>query len=338
MQRALRLSKLARPLTPWGRGIHSTTFVDDLSPDASLVGPDSVSGHVSDWHLRELVSQGDLFRIYRAAKQPGAGGSEVALKVMMVSASTAAEEAQLMDVLQERSRVARARLEREAAVLQVVQHPRLRWLVADGLGHRPGYLAFPWINGESLAHLLRNAWGPQPTTILRLPQVLWIGRQMAEALAALHAAGWVHRQVHPAHILVQKTSGAILLDLTQASIVETDDCIATEVYSGAIEYAAPELLITGSRLDGSVDVYALGAVLFHALAGRVPFVGAGFDEIALGHIRESAPDVRQYHYQAPLRLAQLLRQTMAKDPLRRPTASELVDRLVDIEISALSAW
>jgi len=339
MQRSKPLAKSSRPI--WRRLVEAQSSVgtNELAPEEWLLGGESIPTSLGDWDLEELVSQGEWFRIYRAIRTVGSTQTTAALKVARFETPREDSEDRPLSTHQRRCAViARRMLNREAEVLQSVQHNRLRWLIADGLGQRPGFVATPWFEGITLAEHLRQSMGTVEGIDLRLPRIVWMARHTAEALAALHGGGWIHSQVRPHHLLLQKTSGTILLDLTNAIRQESEESIAPRWYSGAAEYAAPELHVMGTRLEPAVDIYALGAVLFHALAGRPPFVGAGPEEIALGHLRSPAPDVRQFHFHLPLRLAQLVRQSLSKDPWRRPTAKEMVERLIDIEISTLAGW
>lgn len=339
MQRSRPLAKSSRPI--WRRLVESQSSegMSELAPEEWLLGGESIPTSLGDWDLEELVSQGEWFRVYRAVRNVGGTQATAALKVARFETPREGSEDLPLSTHQRRCAViARRMLTREAEVLQSVQHHRLRWLIADGLGQRPGFVATPWFEGITLAEHLRQSLGASEGIALRLPQIVWMVRQTAEALAALHGSGWIHSQVRPHHLLLQKTRGVILLDLAGTLRQESDESIAPRWYSGAMEYAAPELHVMGTRLDPAVDIYALGGVLFHALAGRPPFVGAGPEEVALGHLRLPAPDVRQFHFHLPLRLAQLIRQSLSKDPWRRPTAQEMVERLIDIEISTLAAW
>ncbi|MFO0882937.1 MAG: protein kinase [Pirellulales bacterium] len=339
MQRSKPQAKSSRPI--WRRLVESLPSVgaNELAPEEWLLGGESIPTSLGDWDLEELVSQGEWFRVYRAVRSHGDNQTAAALKVARFETPREESDDRPLSTHQRRCAViARRMLNREAEILQSVQHNRLRWLLADGLGQRPGFVATPWFEGVTLAEHLRKSLGATEGVDLRLPQILWMARHTAEALAALHNSGWIHSQVRPHHLLLQKTRGTILLDLANSLRQESDESIAPRWYSGAAEYAAPEMHVMGTRLDSAVDIYALGAVLFHALAGRPPFVGAGPEEIALGHLRLPAPDVRQFHFHLPLKLAQLIRQMLSKDPWRRPTAKEMVERLIDIEISTLAGW
>lgn len=319
---------------------HHLARIQQLAPDEYLVGPELALGALEDWKLLELVAQSDLTRVYRAVHLTDTDGNgiEVALKVArhLVPVSYDFTTPNAMHVA--RAEVAKKRLSRELWVTQEVSHPHLLWLIADGLGHRPGFLAFPWIEGETLATVLQQSHGPAAAKVLPLPKIVWIARHLAEALAALHAQGWIHTQIQPSHVMVGQAQGAMLLDYSRAVITGSEDTFVRSTIHTALPYAAPELFVKGGEYSFASDVYALSALLFQLLTGRPPFVGSGAEEIALAHLRDEAPDVRDYFYHAPLKLAQVLRQGLAKEPLRRPSAQEMVQRLVEAEISTLASW
>ncbi len=107
--------------------------------------------------------------------------------------------------------------------------------------------------------------------------------------------------------------------------------------AGTAYYLAPEHVSSAFRPDIRSDVYSLGVVLYQLLAGRLPLEGATLEQIALAH-RQAAPlNLRRVAPHVPLRVAKLVQQMLAKDPLRRPQSpAELVAELVRLEIETFS--
>jgi serine/threonine protein kinase len=166
-------------------------------------------------------------------------------------------------VLEEPGQLERIYRQRELGAL--VQHPHLvktLSLVVDGEG-RPG-IVMAYVPGETLAarlEQLRLEGGAfAPVEALRL-----IG-EVAGALAALHSAGFIHRDVKPANILLG-SSGAVLADIGVVSSGNLVDATTTGAFLGTIRYAAPEYLF-GLAFDSTIDHYSLGAVAYELFFGE----------------------------------------------------------------------
>ncbi|HTM21845.1 MAG TPA: AAA family ATPase, partial [Kofleriaceae bacterium] len=151
----------------------------------------------------------------------------------------------------------------------------------------------------------------------RLPDVL---RQLLEALCYLHATGKVHRDIKPSNVLVAADGRVVLLDFglvteAEAALQSTGGDIV-----GTPAYMAPEQA-AGHRIDSAADCYALGVILYEALAGRLPFDGSAI-EILL-HKQERRPEPPG----GPAELADLCMELLEPEPGRRLTAAAAVERL-----------
>ena len=205
---------------------------------------------------------------------------------------------------------------REAEILATVRHPYIVSYVAHGsTADGAAYLVVEWLDGESLGARLRRG----PLTIAAAVQ---LGARLADALRATHARGVVHRDLKPDNIFLRQGELAriALLDfgvahLTQAqagrALTRTGEVIGTP------EYMAPEQ-IRGERAIGpATDLFALGCVLFEALAGRPPFSGGQVASVLTRILFEEAPDVRTLRPGVPESLAALLGRLLTKDPAAR---------------------
>jgi serine/threonine-protein kinase len=130
---------------------------------------------------------------------------------------------------------------------------------------------------------------------------------------------------------------ATLLDLGFARRKGESGCAVDRCVVGTGNYMAPELITSTLAADIRSDIYSLGVVLFQLLSGRLPFEGSSLAEVASQHRSAVAPDLRRLVPQLPGALANLVRQMLAKEPLRRPqTPRELIQRLVDLEIATFA--
>jgi eukaryotic-like serine/threonine-protein kinase len=274
---------------------------------------------VRQWELVEFAGSGSLADIFRARPVGGPKDRPATYAVKMLRACWQ-DDPQAIRLLQ-----------REALVGQSVSHPHLVPILSAPVIEPPRLVVMPWLEGASLA--ARLAEGQQ----FGVPEALWIARQTAEALEALHAAGWMHGDVTPGNIHVSPTGHVTLLDLNFARSREEFGSAVDRPIMGTCSYLAPEYLTSALRPDFRSDIYSLGAVLFEMLAGRRPFTAETLPGLSLQHRQTAAPDLGRLAPHAPREVVRLVRRMMAKDPLRRPqTSRELIEQLVAWEISTFS--
>jgi serine/threonine protein kinase len=221
-------------------------------------------------------------------------------------------------------------LRREWQVARRVHDPHIVPVLAAELETPPYYLVMPRIEGCSLAVQLRDG---QP---LDLPTICWIARQTAEGLVALERSGWMHGDVKPSNVLLSPSGHVTLIDLGFATEVTETASIASRPLLGTISYMAPELLYSSTGGGVPSDVYSLGVMLFEMFTGRLPFDSDDVAELAAQHRQRLPGDVRSYMPQIPVRAARLVQQMLAKEPLRRPSPSEVVQRLIALEIETFA--
>ncbi len=208
------------------------------------------------------------------------------------------------------------RFKREFRSMQGISHPNLVRL--DELGEADGvwFYTMELIDGVDLL-----TWvGDDPQ---RLRHAL---RQLASALATLHAAGKVHRDVKPSNILVDPTGRVVLLDF--GLILDEDgERITEEGVIGTGAYLAPEQ--TSPKTTGPpVDCYALGVVAYEALTGQLPFTGSVVQTLIKKHESVALPP--SAHAVVPADLDELCIELLSAAPESRPTAVEIAQRLGDM--------
>ncbi|MDB1086578.1 bifunctional serine/threonine-protein kinase/ABC transporter substrate-binding protein [Streptomyces sp. ACA25] len=206
----------------------------------------------------------------------------------------------------------RIRFRREA---ELAASLRGRWLVpvtaADPQAPEP-WLATAYVPAPSLAEALA-AHGPLPPHTVRI-----LGARLAEALAEVHAAGLVHRDVKPGNVLLA-LDGPRLIDFGIARPVGAVPLTASGVVVGSPGYLSPEQAQARTAETGPPsDIFSLGCVLAHAATGRRPFGGGAAAAVLYRTVHEEA-DLDG----APGALLPLLRGCLAKDPGDRPTAGRV---------------
>lgn len=198
----------------------------------------------------------------------------------------------------------------------------LRWgRLADG----SVFLVMERLDGESLGERLQRT-GP-----LAVEDVLEIGRQVARALAAVHARGALHRDVKPSNVFLGRDGVVRMLDLGLARIAEGDPAHRVSTAQGALlgtpGYLAPEQLL-GAEVDARTDLFGLGATLYRALSGEFAF-GPG-DRLTVVHRVAEAVHPPSMPPGLPLPLAGLLSAMLHPDITRRPDGAETVRATLDV--------
>jgi serine/threonine protein kinase len=209
---------------------------------------------------------------------------------------------------------ARRRFRSELEALRRVRGPHLvEVLDADVEADLP-YLVTRFVPGTRLDDLVART-GPLP-----LEDLHRVARGLADALATLHAAGVVHRDLTPGNVLVLDGQPHVI-DLGLATAADVTAMTRSGLVIGTPGYLAPEQ-VTGSAVSPAVDVHAWGATLALAGTGRPPY-GTGRPEAVLYRIVHADPDLDGL----PSSLADLVAAAMDPDPARRPDARALLAEL-----------
>jgi hypothetical protein len=213
---------------------------------------------------------------------------------------------------------ARQRFLREAQAVAAISHDHVITIYQVGEANGVPFLAMPLLRGESLEERLQRE-GRLP-----LPEVLRIGREMAEGLEAAHACGLVHRDIKPSNVWLDSERGGVkLLDFGLAR--GKDDTRLTQVgcILGTPAYMAPEQA-DSQPVDLRCDLYSLGCVLYRMSTGKLPFQGKDAMTVLKKVLLETPRPLLDLNPEAPPELGRLVAQLMTKDPVHRPTSARVV--------------
>lgn len=218
---------------------------------------------------------------------------------------------------------ARSRLLHEARMLARVKHPNVVEVIDAGPSDRGPYVVMERLRGRSLESLVA-ARG-----VLTVQDALYVGRKACDALAGVHGAGLVHRDLKPGNLFVVKEADGKkslkLIDLGAACDIGT----AESTIIGTPEYIAPEILKNEAAMPAS-DVYALGVTLYECLAGVVPYPGSLREVLA--RMMQPPPDLRRGRPDVPRALGTVIARAIAADPKKRfADGAEFKAALVDAE-------
>jgi len=270
------------------------------------------------WELLGPIGAGEWSTVFQARPRgcPTDWPADYAVKVARVEGSAGA--------------CAQTLITREATVGRVVVHPHLIAVLAAQLDTAPCYLVMPLLQGATLQAVLA-ACGPLPA-----PQALWIVRQIAESLETLHQAGWIHADIKPGNIHVSPSGHATLIDLGFALRRGSPECAPGAALRGTLRYTAPEMISSAVAVDERSDIYSLGITLYELLTGEPPFIDEDPGRLMLAHLQRPVPNPRRRLPGLHHGVHALLRGMLAKEPLRRPSAAELIRQLVTLEIATLA--
>jgi eukaryotic-like serine/threonine-protein kinase len=262
------------------------------------------------YELSGVLGAGGMGEVYRA--RDTRLGRDVAVKVLPAEVTGDPDR--------------RRRFEREARAVAALNHPAVLALYDVGETDGVVFLVTELLEGETLRARLERG----PVACGRAAE--W-GAAVADALAAAHAGGIVHRDVKPENLFLTRDGRVKVLDfglakeLTVAAGGSEDATLSALTRGGAavgtVGYLSPEQA-RGTPVDGRSDIFSLGCVLYEALTGRRPFGGQTAQDHIAAVLRDDPPDVASIRADAPRDLARVVQRCLAKEgEARFQSASDL---------------
>lgn len=240
---------------------------------------DSLAGY----RVTRLLGRGGMGEVWAARSD--SDGREVAIKVLLARAAVKPDLVR--------------RFQREAEITSAIQSPYVCRLLEVGLTPDNAHLlVFEKLEGESLADRLKRE------QYLPFTEVWPIIEDVIEGLVAAHAAGVVHRDLKPGNIFIERTGHpdrperAKILDFGISKLRKDGEqaeptLTAFDATLGSFAYMAPEQVRGAARADERADIYAVGAVAFRALSGRLPFEGMTAALLVAMKLERAAPSLTE---------------------------------------------
>jgi serine/threonine-protein kinase len=246
------------------------------------------------YRVERELGRGGMGAVYLASDSKL--GDQVALKV--ISSALAGDPEQAV-----------ARFHREVQASRRVTHPNVVRIHDLGEEGPLLFLSMEYVEGETLAARIRRGGA------LPIADAARVVGEVACGVAAAHAAGVVHRDLKPQNVLLAP-GGVKVIDFGLATTSFFAGMTATGMILGTPEYMAPEQ-IRGGTMDARVDVYALGALAYHVLCGRPPFVGETPIAVGFAHMNEPPRAPRELRAEVPAVMEAAVLKALAKAPGER---------------------
>jgi len=280
---------------------------------ASLVGK-----LISHYKVVSLVGSGGMGEVYLA--EDTRLGRRVALKLLPE------------DLAKDEQRV--NRLQQEARAASNLNHPNILTIHEIGQVDSRHFIATEFIDGETLRQRL-NREQLEPGIVLQ------IACDVASALAAVHAAGIIHRDIKPDNVMIRRDRIVKVLDfglakLTQSNSIPVDTQAPTKVLvntepgvvMGTANYMSPEQA-RALDVDARTDIWSLGAVLYEMVTGHVPFEGQTPTDVLALILQKQPPPMTRYATDVPEELERIVTKSLVKD--RDDRYQTVKDLLIDLQ-------
>jgi serine/threonine-protein kinase len=262
--------------------------------------------------LREAIS-GTMSKFYMARDRKT--GQIVGLKILNREKTDAFEE-----------RFKGLKKPSEGEIAAQLKHPNIVETYEYGLttdGEQ--YLVMEYIEGPGLNFIITDS--AQVLNGIRVPLI----RQIAGALGAVHAAGFIHRDICPRNLMVEPNSGVLKLIDFGLTIPNKPEYLLPGNRTGNPNYMAPEIS-RRKKTDHRVDIFSFGVTAYEMCASRLPWIRGSDGKAAMDHASKPPADLRTYRPNVNGKLEEAILWCLKQDPVDRcPSMEEFLKRIVKVE-------
>jgi len=216
------------------------------------------------------------------------------------------------------------RFNREASQVTKLEHPNIVASYAVGDYRGQPFIVMEYIRGKTLKDYLREI-GP-----LTEEEAVYVMIQICQGVNEAHSRGIIHRDLKSQNVMIDEELNVKIADFGIALSSNEADMTQTNTIMGSVHYLAPELA-RGSLATPASDIYSLGILLYEFLTGTVPFKGEGAVNVALQHMENDVPFVREIYPELSVNYDQIIRTATAKKPADR--YQSVADLIEDLRVS-----
>lgn len=213
------------------------------------------------------------------------------------------------------------RFQREASAASKLSHPNVVDVYDVGESEGRHYIVMEYVRGRTLKQLIAQRGA------LHVEEAIDIMLQLTDAVAMAHAKHIIHRDIKPQNVLVKDDGTVKITDFGIAVAHDAVQLTQNHTVMGSAHYLAPETT-RGEAPTIAVDIYALGIVFYELLSGTVPFHGNNPTEIAVRHLREKMPYIRDFNPTIPQSVENIILKATAKRVEQRyGSAQDMIEDL-----------
>ena len=202
------------------------------------------------------------------------------------------------------------RFQREALSASSLAHPNIVEMYDVGEDDGVYYIVMEYVEGKTLKQLLKKRG------TLTLSEAIDIISQLTDGMAHAHDSYIIHRDLKPQNIMIKDDGQIKITDFGIAMALNSTQLTQTNSVMGSVHYLPPEQASgQGSTLQS--DIYSMGIVMYELISGELPFRGDNAVEIALKHLKEPIPDIREVVPNVPTSIVNVIKKATAKNPKNR---------------------
>ena len=199
------------------------------------------------------------------------------------------------------------RFQREALSASSLAHPNIVEVYDVGEDNGIYYIVMEYIDGKTIKQLLKKRGN------LTLSEAIDIMLQLTDGMAHAHDSYIIHRDLKPQNVMIKDDGSIKITDFGIAMAINATQLTQTNSVMGSVHYLPPEQA-AGKRATTKSDIYSMGIIFYELLTGVLPFRGDNAVEIALKHMRDELPSVRDEHPELPQSVDNIIRRATAKNP------------------------